>query len=188
MIKIKNKKKFSIFLLVLVAFVWSGFYLVDRIKNLRDASNGNSKVDEAYNAGMIKINSGDFESASEILEQAVKEDQNSPEKLKMLAISQYNQKKYQEAEANFNKLLEKDEANNFSYFNNLANIYRDQKDFEKAVDYYEKAIASNPKYETAYLNLAILYKIEQQKMDEYKNVVERGLKEIPESEALKAME
>lgn len=189
MIKIRDKKRFFVFVFFLLAFIWSGFYLFSKVKNLKDETDTGIKPgEEAYEVGMMKINEGDFNSASEILEQAVKEDQNSSEKLKMLAISQYNQQNYQEAEANFNKLLEKDKENNFSYYNSLANIYRDQGELDKAVEYYEKAIEANSKYETAYLNLAILYKMEKEKIEEYQEVVERGLKELPESEALKALE
>lgn len=187
MIKIRDKKRFFVFIIFLMAFLGSGFYLFSKIGEIRKQF-GEKSENGFYQTGVIKINEGDFESASEILEQVVREDQNSSEKLKMLAISQYNQQNYQEAEINFNKLLEKDKENNFSYYNSLANIYRDQGESDKAVEYYEKAIEANSKYETAYLNLAILYKMEKEKMEECKEVVERGLRELPESEALKALE
>jgi tetratricopeptide (TPR) repeat protein len=80
-------------------------------------------------------------------------------------VSQYNQKNYEEAEKNFKKLLDRDAENKFSYFNSLANLYRDKSDHDKAIEYYEKAIEANPKYEKAYINLAILYKDQFQDFD-----------------------
>jgi len=184
MIKIKNKNKFLIFIIFLVAFILSGFYLFNRIIKLKNTP---KKVDDMYAAGIESINEGDFNSATEILSRAVEEDENSVEKLKMLAVSQYNQKNYDEAEENFQKLLEKDVKNSFSYFNSLANIYRDKGEFEKAVEYYEKAIEIDLQYETAYINLAILYKTEMQEAEKAREVIERGLENIPESENLNKM-
>jgi tetratricopeptide (TPR) repeat protein len=100
-------------------------------------------------------------------------------------VSQYNQKNYEEAEKNFKKLLDRDAENKFSYFNSLANLYRDKSDHDKAIEYYEKAIEANPKYEKAYINLAILYKDQFQDFDKYEEIMKRGLENISESQDLK---
>lgn len=190
MIKIKNKKKFSLFLVVSVCFIASGFYLIKKIGDLREDKKEVFVEDQAYNEGMDKISEGDFESASKILEESLKEDSNNPQKLKMLAVSQYNEKKYEEAEENFKKLLEEDEENDFVYYNSLANIYRDQEKYEEAIESYQSSIEANDKYETAYQNLAIMYLYELETPDSEKaqEIIEKGLENIPESEALKRMQ
>ncbi len=192
MIKIKDKKKFGFFLIILICFLLSGVYLFKKVGDWKEyrknqKMTNSNEFDDDYKESMGKISEGDFESASKILEKSLKQDSDNSQKLKMLAISQYNEKKYDEAEKKFNKLLKEDGDNDFIYFNSLANIYRDQKNYEKSVDHYQKAIEANPKYETAYLNLAILYKIELQDLDKYKEIIERGLAEIPESETLGKM-
>jgi tetratricopeptide (TPR) repeat protein len=191
MIKIKDKKKFGFFVVILICFLFSGVYLFKKVGDWKE-NRSNQKAssmenDPDYNESMNKISEGDFESASKILEESLKEDSNNSQKLKMLAISQYNEKKYDEAENNFKKLLEEDKESSFIYYNSLANIYRDKEKYDEAIEYYEKAVEANPEYETAYLNLAILYKIEKQDLDKYEEIIQRGLEKIPESEALKKM-
>jgi len=191
MIKVKNKKKFSIFLLIVLCFFASGAYLIFIAVGLLrgDSEESKPELGATYQEGVAKLSEGDFESASDYLEKSIEED-SSPEKIKMLAVSQYNQKKYTEAEANFEKLLKEDKENSHIYYNSLANIYRDQGDFEKAIEYYEKSIKEKKDYETAYQNLAILYLYEIEPADEEKanEVISRGLEEIPESEVLKKMQ
>jgi len=188
MIKVKNKKKFIVFIIISICFLLSGIYLVFALVNLKKNNPKKVAGNQYYQEGISQLSEGNFDSASESLEKAVKED-NDPEKIKMLAVSQYNQKKYEEAESNFKKLVEEDEVNKSFYYNSLANIYRDQKKYEEAVDYYEKSLENNPQYETAYQNLAILYLYEITPRDNEKaqEVIERGLKNIPESEVLNKM-
>lgn len=188
MIKIKDKKKFIIFLIISFCFILSGVYLVFELVNLNKNKIEKITENKYYEDGISKLSEGDFDLASESLEKAVAED-NNPEKIKMLAISQYNQKKYEEAENNFKRLVEDDKVNEFFYYNSLANIYRDQKKYEEAVEYYEKSLENNPQFETAYQNLAILYlyEITPRNNEKAQEVIERGLKNIPESEVLKKM-
>lgn len=190
MVEIKDRKKFGIFLIALICFVISGFYLIKKIADLKNSDEDDSIINEqAYNEGINKISEGDFESASKILEESLKKDADNHQKLKMLAVSQYNEKKYKEAEENFKKLLKADSENNFVYYNSLANIYRDQKSYEEAIENYQKAIEANNQYETAYQNLAILYlyELENPDLEKAQEIIEKGLENIPGSEALKRM-
>jgi len=189
MIKIKNKKKFIIFAVILACFLASGVYLVTKIINLSEKSEESPEKNESYQEGISKLSEGDFDSASEFLEKAVNED-SDPEKIKMLAVSQYNQKNYDEAEKNFEKLIKEDKDNASIYYNSLANIYRDKKEFEKSIEYYQKSIDIDPKYETAYQNLAILYlyEIDPRDPEKAKEIIEQGLENLPDSDVLKKMQ
>jgi len=183
-----NNKKFIIFIVAVICLVLSGIYLVKKISELRSSPEIDLAEDSLYQEGVSKITEGDFDSATEILEDSLKEGED-PDKMKMLAISLYNQKDYDEAEKYFKKLLKIDEENKFLYYNSLANVYRDQKDFEKAIEYYEKSIEANNQFETAYQNLAVLYlyEIDPHEPEKAREVVGRGLENIPESEVLQKM-
>jgi len=167
----------------------SGYYLVKKIIDINKNPENIVEENKSYQEGITKLSEGDFDSASEFLEKAVEDDSN-PEKIRMLAVSQYNQKNYDEAEKNFKKLIKEDQDNSFSYYNNLANVYRDQKKFEEAIEYYQKSIEVNPQYETAYQNLAILYlyEIDPRDPDKAQEVVAEGLESIPESDVLSRMQ
>lgn len=192
MIKIKDKKKFLIFLILLVGLCLSGIYIVKEIVEFKFGKVGDRNLinDPTYQEGVGKLSEGDFEEASKILEESLEKNSNSPQNKKMLAISYYNQEEYDKAEEIFQDLLEEDKKNDYVYYNSLANIYRDKKKFEEAVEYYEKAIEANDKYETAYQNLAILYlyEMESKQVEKAEEVISRGIKNIPDSEILKKMQ
>lgn len=59
---------------------------------------------------------------------------------------------------------------------NLANIYRDKKETEKAIEEYKKAIEVDPKFPFSYQNLAVLY-ADTGKFSEASELLER-LKEL----------
>lgn len=145
-------------------------------------------LNREFNRGVEELNKGDFPAATRNFEEAVKNDKNNPDNLKMLAISRYNEKKYAEAEENFKFLIDSDSKKAYEYYNYLGNIYRDQEKLEEAVKYYEKSIDENPKYETAYQNLIISLMNENISGEEIEEYVQRGRENLPESESLKNLE
>ena len=138
---------------------------------------------DSLQEGLVDFQAGNFDEASENFEQAVEADQNDPEALDKLALSQYNQKKYAEALENLDKSLALNPQNYLAY-NSKANVYRDQKEFTKAEENYRKAIELNPRYDTAYSNLAIML-LDEGKRAQAKEVISEGLRMNPENENLK---
>lgn len=49
-------------------------------------------------------------------------------------------------------------SNEHRFYNSLAISYDENKDYDRAILNYKKCIESNPKYYSAYYNLAIVYK------------------------------
>jgi len=72
------------------------------------------------------------------------------------------------------KIIKLDSKNEIA-LNNIANIYKEMKDFDQSVRYYLKAIVANPLYKIAKINLGILYH-EIGKLDHaeriYKEIIE----------------
>jgi len=71
-----------------------------------------------------------------------------------------------------NKAIKLDPKNEIA-LNNIANIYKETKNFDKSIKYYLKSITANSSYKIAKINLAILYH-EINKLDE----AEKAYKEI----------
>jgi len=65
---------------------------------------------------------------------------------------------------------------------NLGDLYRDQRDFERAEASYRQAIALQPAFIPAYLNLADLYR-EMDREDEGEKLLREALKTVPRSPA-----
>jgi len=65
---------------------------------------------------------------------------------------------------------------------NLGDLYRDQRDFERAEASYRQAIALQPAFIPAYLNLADLYR-EMDREDEGEKLLLEALKTVPRSAA-----
>jgi tetratricopeptide (TPR) repeat protein len=179
--RIKNKKRFTLFVAVVV-FLGSSlgyyFYL-----NKNPIINGvkNEQVDVQKS-----MSSGNFDEAVEVLKERVKEN-DSPNNLKMVAVSQYNQGDFKAAKKNFQKLVDNGGDNVYEYHNSLGNIYRDQNEFQKAEDSYKKAIDLKNDYETAYQNLVILYLYEMTPPEKEKaqEIIKKGLEENPDSKKIK---
>ena len=78
------------------------------------------------------------------------------EKLLNLADSNKTDGQLLQAKIILNKVI-KLEPNNRIALNNIANIYKELKNFEKAIKFYLKCIFANPSYLIAKINLGILY-------------------------------
>ena len=90
------------------------------------------------------------------LEKAVAADPQDLDSLEKLAVAHYQLKEYdQAAEAYLKILAQVDDA--FTH-NNLGNVYRDQKKHDQAIAQYLKAIELDPTLKQPYINLARVYK------------------------------
>ncbi len=65
----------------------------------------------------------------------------------------------------------------------LGNIYNEQKNYDKAASTYKEVIADNPGYTQAYVNLAILYKL-QNKISEAMAIADSAVKSNPNNVTL----
>ena len=76
----------------------------------------------------------------------------------LIKIAQINKnhKDFFQAKINLRK-AENLDPYNYIVLNNLANVYKETNEVEKSIKYYLKALCSNPKYNVAKINLAILY-------------------------------
>lgn len=79
------------------------------------------------------------------------------EKVYRTAQECFDEKRYDEAERLFLKLLSRNTAGYADVFNRLGLIYYQKGLYERAAQYFERALAQNPKYTEASLNLVVTY-------------------------------
>ena len=105
---------------------------------------------------------------------------NNATDLQNYAVALYVTGNLNEAEGTYKKQLSVDE-DNWVAKNNLANVLRDEKKFDEAIDYYEQAIKLSPKSVNTYINLGSIYQYSLNDMDKALEVYMRGIKANPES-------
>lgn len=163
---------------ILYAIIFISLALVGTVLLMRFRKNRQV----AYQAGVEKFSNGDFDGAIDSLKKTG-DGKNDADALFKLAVSYYNQKKYDEAMDSYNKLLGYD-PQNFLAYNGLANIYRDQKNNDRAIENYQQAIKVNPSFPLAYSNLSIML-LDLGRKEEARKVVDDGLKNVPNYQELK---
>jgi tetratricopeptide (TPR) repeat protein len=125
-----------------------------------------------YQQGLDNLSKGKFDEASKNFENA-SAGKNEADVLYKLAVSKYNQKDFQGAIDAYQKALQK-KPDNAPVFNGLANLYRDQKNFPLATEYYQKAVGADSSYVVSYSNWSIML-FDEGKLDEAKKIVDTGL-------------
>ena len=91
-----------------------------------------------------------------------------------LAIQGYQNNNLQDAQNYYQKVL-KIEPNHFPALNNLGNVFKKLKDYQKAKDCYEKAIEINPNHISAHFNLGNVFRLltkDQKAIDCYEKAIE----------------
>lgn len=161
------------------------FFISLSIWGAREYLSYNNKKNSRKNyiQGLKNLNDGNFDEATKSLEKSIKGSGNNIESLTQLGVSKYNQGDYSGAITTYLEALEID-SRNTAVINSLGNVYRDQKNFEKAQKEYEKAIQINPFFSPAYTNLAIMLFDLGKKADALE-IVQKGLEKIPDSQELK---
>lgn len=72
-----------------------------------------------------------------------------------LGVAEYNNGHLDAAAEAYTRAIELDPKYAMAY-NNLANVYRDQKKYDLAATQYQLALMANPQYETAVINFALM--------------------------------
>ena len=134
-----------------------------------------------YNLGLSNLSEGKFDEAAKNFEKA-SAGKNEVDALYKLAVSKYNQKDFEGALDAYSRALEK-EPNSERIYNGLANLYRDQKNYTLAEEYYGKAVAANSAYVVAYSNWIIML-MDNGKTDEAKRINAQGLEKNPDNKEL----
>lgn len=143
--------------------------------------NGGESEKSAYDSGMETFSRGEFDESIRFLEDAVEQEESFDAYVK-LAVGHYNKRQYDEAIQYYEKAIDFQGGNALIY-NGMANAYRDKKQFKEAEAMYQKAIESDNAYALAYSNWAIMH-IDSGSMDRAREIVEEGLRNIPDSKEL----
>jgi tetratricopeptide (TPR) repeat protein len=185
--KNRKNKYLMFFVLIVVATVSISLirnYKWDGIKNgSSDTSiNGNINKDNPYEEGIKAFNKGEFTKATEEFNNALKKDSQDLNSLQYLALSEYNLKQYPNAIQHLEKIVIA-KKNDAFLFTVLANMYRDNKQPDKAIENYQRSISVNGSYMNAYANLATVLR-GLGRVPEAREVINSGLKKEPANSAL----
>lgn len=134
-----------------------------------------------YKWGLENLSKGKFDEAAKNFESA-SAGKNEIDAVYRLAVSKYNQKDYPGAIDAYQKVIENDPQNAPAY-NGLGNLYRDEKNYQVAQDYYEKAVKASGNYVIAYSNWAIML-MDMGKINEAKKIIVEGVIKNPGSTEL----
>jgi len=99
------------------------------------------------------------------------------EKVYRAAQECFDERRFDEAERLFLKLLDRNPTGYADVFNRVGQIYFEKGWLERAAQYFEKALNLNPKYTDASLNLAVTYN-ELRRFEEAEKVFNRAAKII----------
>jgi tetratricopeptide (TPR) repeat protein len=160
---------YALIILVILVIVYS-VYLVFFREKFRQYN---------YERGVENLQKGNFDEAAKNFEKA-SVGKNESEAFYKLAVSKYNQKDFGGAAEAYQKALEKNPPNKAAVYNGLANLYRDQKNFPLAEEYYRKAVGEDGAYIVAYSNWAIML-MDNGDAGGAKKIVARGLEKNPKS-------
>lgn len=136
-----------------------------------------------YERGVENLAKGNFDEAAKNFEKA-SVGKNESEAFYKLAVSKYNQKDFGGAAEAYQKALEKNPSNKAAIYNGLANLYRDQKNYTLAEDFYKKAVDSDGSYTVSYSNWVIML-MDNGKSNDAKKIIADGIGKNPGSVELK---
>jgi tetratricopeptide (TPR) repeat protein len=130
-----------------------------------------SKTNKLLKQGEEAFKKRDFKTAIQAYESAIKESSEVPAQANMNLGSAYfqikdytkAQKNYQNAASSLNSSVLKSVA-----FQQIGNIFTEQKDFKSALDWYKKSLKVNPLNESARFNYELAYKLNKKAEEEEK--------------------
>jgi tetratricopeptide (TPR) repeat protein len=143
---------------------------------------------DLYSRGVAHVRAGDYQAAEDLLEQALKQQDDSTYR-SQLAVVKYRLKKYSESIAHYEVLISEGRDAAFAW-NGIGNANRDWAEqdkarstelHEKAVQAYLQAITLNRQYVASYNNLALLY-VSMGKTVEARAILEQGIAATGSSE------
>lgn len=158
-LKSKTTKRLSILIgsiLIALALITAGFYTVKFVKQ-----NNAPKPDHLALARDASSTSDYAKAESEYLAY-IKERGEDPKIGKELAFVYQYEHKSDDAIAQYEKSLTTSELRDVGSVNNLANLYRDKQQYDKAEQLYLEAITKNANFTLAMINLNHLYILQGQ--------------------------
>lgn len=115
-------------------------------------------LNERYQQAMDALKGEEFALAAGLLSDLQSQQAELPLVSTNLGLALLAMKDWQQAENAFRQAITEDSGNAIAH-NHLAVVQRHQGKFNEALTSYQAALAINPDYATAHLNLAILYDI-----------------------------
>lgn len=114
-------------------------------------------IDERYEVACTMADSGDFTAAEALFADIINNDPEHYKAMNKLGVSKVHLGKYYEAL----EILIRGLEINPGYpplSLNMGNVHVEIEEFDKALEYYQRAIQNDRNYHLAYYNLAVLYK------------------------------
>ncbi len=115
----------------------------------------NSKEEVYYNLAFTLHSQGKNKEAEEFYKKAIEINKNYSFTYKNYAYLLFSEKRYKESLGMFNKYT--NFVEDAETYNNIAIIYEELNNEQKAIEFYEKAISTDSEYALAYNNLGVLY-------------------------------
>ncbi|MBW7869829.1 MAG: tetratricopeptide repeat protein [Flavobacteriia bacterium] len=123
--------------------------------------------------GNREYNQDDFQKAEAQYRTALSEEENSVKANYNLGNALYQQKKYDQSRAHFDKIIQNGSASNSdkaSAYHNIGKSYLDEKNYEKAVENFKDALKLNPNDDETRYNYALAKKkLEEKQKEDRKN-------------------
>lgn len=130
----------------------------EALKDLDIAAGIDPKFEYIYSTkGNILTKQGKFEEAEVELNNSIQLNPNSPEAYFNRAFFYEERKEYSKSEADYKMAENLGAENKAALYNNMAVLYRRTKEFDKAIEYIEKARSVNPDYPNIDGTLALIY-------------------------------
>lgn len=140
-----------------------------------------------YKMGIKNLENGEYSKAAECFEKAVEKEKNLADSYRGLGISLWEQGAYEEAISAFENALSEGTKENATIYSLLGNCSMKTEKYDKAVEYYEKALTMKDideelQQETEY-NLIAAYEYAGE-IDKAKEHVSNYLEKYPDDEAV----
>lgn len=133
----------------------------------------NTKSKDYVIRGNKEYNQDDYQKAEAQYRTALSEEENSVKANYNLGNALYQQKKYDQSRAHFDKIIQNRSASNFdkaSAYHNIGKSYLDEKNYEKAVVNFKDALKLNPNDDQTRYNYALAKKkMEEKQKEDQKN-------------------
>lgn len=146
--------------------------LDEAIKYADKAMQLDPKVDYTYSVkGNVLTKQGKLDEAEETFNKAIKLNENSPEAYFARGYFYEETRQFNKSEADYIKAENLGLQDKAMLYNNMAVLYRRQKNFGKAIEYLEKARSANPLFPNIDGTLALIYADKKDRDNFYKYLV-----------------
>jgi len=144
-------------------------------------SKTNKLLKKADNSFKIK----DYKNAIKSYEEALKESSEVPPQANLnLGLAYLQTKDFQKAQKNYLTAATSLSSPNLKSiaYQQIGNIFSQQKDYKSAIDWYKKSLLANPENEAARFNYELAYKLNKQKEEQEKKENPNNDKQKPENQ------